>query len=84
VAAAGFDYLEKKGEGEARRSGSEPARRIRLESRPIGSYRGQVEDFFRDGTLLVLSLDGSLPLMASCELPLIGVVELRLKEIHLK
>jgi hypothetical protein len=42
-----------------------------------------VEDFFRDGTLLVLSLDGSLPLMASCELPLIGGVEMRLKEIHL-
>ena len=84
VAAAGFDYLEKKGEGETRRSGSAPARRIRLESRPIGSYRGQVEDFFRDGTLLVLSLDGSMPLMASCELPLIGGVEMRLKEIHLK
>lgn len=79
----GFDYLEKKGGAESSRSGTAPARRIRLESRPIGSYRGQVEDFFRDGTLLVLSLNGSLPLMASCDLPLIGGVEMRLREIHL-
>jgi hypothetical protein len=82
VQAVPFDFLEKKGGGEIRRTGTEPARRIQLKSRPIGSYRGQVEDFFRDGTLLVLSLDGSLPLMASCELPLIGGVEMKLKEIH--
>jgi len=80
----GFDYLEKKGRGETRRAGTAPARVLRIESRPIGSYRGQVEDFFRDGTLLALSLDGSLPLMASCEIPLIGRVEMKLKEIHLK
>lgn len=84
VAAVGFDYLERRGQTEARRSGTAPALRFRLESRPIGSYRGQVEDFFRDGALLVQSLEGRLPLMASCELPLIGRVEMRLKEIHLK
>jgi hypothetical protein len=82
--AVGFDFLEKKGAAETRRSGSMPAQRIRIESRPIGSYRGQVEDFFRDGTHLVLSIDGSLPLIAICDLPLIGRVEMKLKEIHLK
>ncbi len=84
VAAAGFDYLEKRGPTETRRSGTTPALRFRLESRPIGSYRGEVEEFFRDGALLVQSLEGRLPLMASCELPLIGRVEMRLREIHLK
>jgi hypothetical protein len=79
-----FDFLEKRGGGEARRSGKGPANRIQIESRPIGSYRGEVEDFLRDGTLLYLSPDGRLPLMASCELPLIGRVEMKLKEIHLK
>lgn len=83
VEPVAFDFLEKKGGVETRRSGTAPARRLRIESRPIGSYRGQVEDFFRDGTQLVLSLDGRLPLMASCELPLIGRVEMKLKEIHL-
>jgi len=82
--SVGFDYLEKKGETETRRFGTAPARKIKIESRPIGSYRGEVEDFFRDGIQLVLSLDGSLPLMASCDLSLIGGVEMRLKEIHLK
>jgi hypothetical protein len=82
--SVGFDYLEKRGETEIRRSGKMPARKIRIESRPIGSYRGQVEDFFRDGTQLVLSLDGSLPLTASCDLPLIGDVVMKLKEIHFK
>lgn len=80
----GFDYLEKRGETETRRFGKVPARRVRVESRPIGSYRGQVEDFFRDGAQLVLSLDGNLPLMASCDLPLIGEVVMKLKEIHVK
>jgi hypothetical protein len=84
VAAAGVDYLEKRGPTEARRSGTTPALRFRLESRPVGAYRGEVEEFFRDGALLEQSLDGRLPLMASCELPLIGRVEMRLKEIHLK
>jgi len=31
-----------------------------------------------------LSLDGGLPLAARCDLPLIGGVEMRLKEVHLK
>jgi len=80
--SVGFDYLEKRGETETRRAGTAQARKIRMESRPIGSYRGEAEDFFRDGTEVVLSLDGSLPLMASCDMPLIGKVEMKLKEIH--
>jgi len=80
----GFDYLEKKGESETRRSGTAQVRKIRIKSRPIGSYRGEVEDFFGDNTQLVLSLDGGLPLAARCDLPLIGGVEMRLKEVHLK
>lgn len=82
--AVDFDFLEKRGGTEARRSGKGSANRIRLESRPIGSYRGEVEDLFRDGTQLYLSPEGALPLAASCELPLIGRVEMKLKEIHLK
>lgn len=82
--AVDFDFLEKKGAGETRRSGKGPANRIRIESRPIGSYRGEVEDLFRDGTLLYLSPEGALPLVATCELPLIGRVEMRLREAHLK
>ena len=84
VAAVGFDYLEKKGETEARRSGTTQARRIRIQSRPIGSYRGEVEDFFREDTQVGLSLEGGLPLTGSCELPLIGRVEMKLREIRLK
>jgi len=77
------DFLEKTPAGENRRSGAMPAQRIRIESQPLGTYRGDVEDFFEDGMLLI-SPDGRLPLMVSCELPLIGRMELRLKEIHLK
>lgn len=80
----GFDYLEKKGECETRRSGAAQARKIRIKSRPIGSYRGEVEDFFRDDTELVLSLDGGLPLLARCDLPLIGGVEVKLIEVRYK
>ena len=78
------DFLEKTPAGENRRSGAMPAQRIRIESQPLGTYRGDVEDFFGDGMLLHVSPDGRLPLMVSCELPLIGRMELRLKEIHLK
>lgn len=77
-----FDFREKKGDVEFRRSGTMPVRMIRIESQPIGSYRGDVEDFLGNGTLVYLSLDGRLPLMASCELPLIGRVELKLSEIR--
>jgi hypothetical protein len=77
------DFLEKTPAGENRRSGAMPAQRIRIESQPLGTYRGDGEDFF-DGMLLHVSPDGRLPLMVSCELPLIGRMELRLKEIHLK
>jgi hypothetical protein len=84
AASIGFDYLEKKGECETRRSGTAQARKIRIKSRPIGSYRGEVEDFFRDDTELVLSLDGGLPLIASFDLPLIGGVEMKLIEVRYK
>lgn len=84
VEPVAFDYLEKKGAGESRRSGAAEAQKIRIESRPIGSYKGDVEDFdfVNDGMLAYLSLDGRLPLRTSCEVPLIGRVELTLKEIH--
>ena len=81
--SVGFDYLEKRGGTETRRAGTVQARKIMIESRPIGSYRGEVEDFFRDSTEVVLSRDGSLPLMASCDMPLLGKVEMKLKEIRL-
>jgi len=79
-----LDYLEKNGVGESRRSGTAEAQKIRIESRPIGSYKGDVEDFdfVNDGMLVYLSLDGRLPLRASCEVPLIGRVDLSLREIR--
>jgi hypothetical protein len=82
--AVDFDFLEKREGSEVRRSGRQAASRIRIESRPVGSYRGEVEDLFRDGTRVYLSPAGSLPLAASCELPLVGRVEMRLREAHLK
>lgn len=78
------DFLEKTPAGEKRCSGAMPAQRIRIESQPLGTYRGNVEDFFENGMLLHVSPDGRLPLMVSCELPLIGRMDLYLKEIHLK
>jgi len=79
-----FDYLEKNGAVESRRSGTVQAQKIRIESRPIGSYKGDVEDFdfVNNGMLVYLSLDGRLPLRVSCEVPLIGRVDLSLKEIR--
>jgi hypothetical protein len=78
------DFLEKTPAGENRRSGTMRAQRIRIESQPLGTYRGDVEDLFGDGVLLHVSLEGRLPLVVSYELPLIGRMDLRLKEIHLK
>ena len=79
-----YDYLEKKGVVETRRSGTAQAQKIRIESRPIGSYRGDVEDFdfVNDGMLVYLRPDGRMPLRVSCEVPLIGRVDLSLKEIR--
>ena len=79
-----FDYLEKKGVVESRRSGTALAQKIRIESRPIGSYKGDVEDFdfVNDGMLVYLRPDGRIPLRVSCEVPLIGRVDLSLKEIR--
>lgn len=81
-----FDYLETNGVGKSRRSGTALAQKIRIESRPIDSYRGDVEDFdfVKDGMLVYLSLDGRLPLKLSCEVPLIGRVDLSLKEIRFR
>ncbi len=78
------DFLEKTPAGENRRSGTMRAQRIRIESQPLGTYHGDVEDLFADGVLLHVSLEGRLPLVVSYELPLIGRINLRLKEIHLK
>ena len=78
------DFLEKTPAGENRRSGTMRAQRIWIASQPLGTYRGDVEDLFGDGMLLHVGLDGRLPFMVSCELPLIGRMDLRLKEIHLK
>jgi hypothetical protein len=79
-----FDYMEKNGAVESKRSGTAPAQKVRIESRPIGSYKGDVEnfDFVNDGMLVYLSLDGRLPLRVSSEVPLIGRVDLSLKEIR--
>jgi hypothetical protein len=78
-----FDYLEKRAGEEKRQVGNISAVGVSLASRPIGSYRGDVEDFFRDGTQLYFSPEDQLPLVVSGELPLIGRVDLRLSEIHL-
>lgn len=77
-----FDFFEKRHDADTRHSGTMPVRIIRIESRPIGSYKGDVEDFVNNDTIVNLSLDGRLPLMVGCELPLIGRVELTLKEIR--
>jgi hypothetical protein len=79
-----FDYLERKDGREARRTGSAEAAAASIASVPIGSYRGEVEEFFRDGSRLCVSPADHAPLMVSGELPVIGRVELRLREIHLK
>jgi hypothetical protein len=84
VQEVGFDYLEKSADCEQRRVGSVSARGVQITSRPIGSYRGDVENFFRDGTQLWFNPEGRFPLVVKGELALIGPVELRLKEIHLK
>jgi hypothetical protein len=79
-----FDFMEKSRGVGTRHSGTMPARMIRIESRPIGSYKGDVEefDFVNDGMLVYLSLDGRMPLRIICEVPLIGRVDLSLKEIR--
>jgi hypothetical protein len=79
-----FDYLEEKAGRVTRRTGSVSAPVVSIASRPIGSYRGEVEEFLRDGSRLYLSPEDHAPLMVSGELPLIGRVEMQLKEIHLK
>lgn len=76
-----FDYLERGTDGEQRRAGTVSVPGMRLASQPIGSYRGNVEDFVRDGTFFYLSPEGRWPLVAVGEMPLFGRVEMRLKEI---
>lgn len=79
-----FDYLEKRGEQEMRRTGSVSASGVSLVSRPIGSYRGDVEDFIENDSQLILSPEERLPLVVSGELPLIGRVEMRLKAVRFR
>jgi hypothetical protein len=79
-----FDYLEKRGDSEHRRVGGESALSVRIASRPLGSYRGDVEDFFRAGGQFWLDPEGRWPLVVSGELPLVGRVEMRLKQLRLK
>jgi len=79
-----FDYLEKRAGRETRRSGSVSAAVVSIASVPIGTYRGEVEEFFRDGSRLYVSPEDRAPLVVSGELPVIGRVELQLKEIRMK
>ena len=79
-----FDYLERRAGREARRTGSVSAPALSIASMPIGAYRGEVEEFFKDGSRLYVSPEDHAPLMVSGELPVIGRVELQLKEIRLK
>jgi hypothetical protein len=81
--AVSFDFLEKKNNSEARRSGMAEAAVYRIQALPIGSYRGQVEELFGNSALIYVGADNRLPLMLSGELPLIGRVDLRLVEIRL-
>jgi hypothetical protein len=80
-AQVAFDYLERRGGAAERRAGSTGAVTIRLSATPIGSYHGDVEPFFKDAQLTV-SADGRLPLAGACEFPVIGRVDLSLKEIR--
>jgi hypothetical protein len=76
-----FDYLERSGGEAERRAGSTGGVTIRLSSAPIGAYHGEVERFFKDPELTV-SADGRLPLAGACDFPVIGRVDMRLKEIR--
>jgi hypothetical protein len=76
-----FDYLERRAGENQRRAGSTGAVTIRLSSTAIGDFRGKVEPFFKDAEFTV-SADGRLPLAGACEFPVVGRVDLRLKEIH--
>ncbi len=78
------DYMETRGGDALRRKGAVTAQGVRITSRPIGSYRGEVEEFFRDGSQLWGSAEERMPLAVSGEVPLIGRVEMRLKEVRLK
>jgi hypothetical protein len=76
-----FDYLEHSAGDDQRRAGSTGAVTIRLSSTAIGNVRGNVELFFKDAELTV-SADGRLPLAGACDFPVVGRVDLRLKEIR--
>jgi len=79
-----YDYLEKRVGQEKRRVGTATAPGIFIASHPIGTYRGNVEDFLRNGSQAYLIPDDQAPLAVSGELPLIGRVEMKLKEIQLR
>ena len=76
-----YDYLERSA-GESRRcAGAGDAVTIRIESAPVGFFDGSVEPWFKEG-FLTFSADGRLPLVVSCDLPVVGQVELRLDEVR--
>lgn len=76
-----FDYLERSGGEPRRRAGAQDAVTIRIESTPVGIFDGSVEPWFKEG-FLTFSADGRLPLVVSCDLPVVGQVELRLDEVR--
>jgi hypothetical protein len=77
-----YDYLERSGGESQRRAGTGDAVTIRIESSPVGIFDGSVEPWFKEG-FLTFSVDGRLPLVVACDLPVVGQVELRLTEICL-
>ncbi len=77
-----FDYLETQGGVRERRSGKTDAIGLRVSSRPVGTYRGETEEFLKDGTRIVLRRDDRVPLSAGFEVPLVGWVELQLVELE--
>jgi hypothetical protein len=79
-----FDYLEKRAAGERRRAGTVSAEGLRVASRPIGSYRGDVEDFIRGGARVFLHPAERLPLTVQGQMPLIGAVEMTLQTVEFR
>jgi hypothetical protein len=80
---AQYAYLEVDADGSLRRAGATDAVTLRIDSAPIGSFRGSVEPWFKNG-YLTFSSDGRFPLVVACDLPVVGHVELQLDEIHFR
>lgn len=78
-----YAYLEVDGGDARRRAGTADSVTVRIDAAPVGSFHGSVEPWFKDG-YLTFSLDGRLPLVVACDLPVVGQVELHLDEIHFR